>query len=508
MCKGDGNEFFHLECIGKKAGDPSLRGWICDECKKEYSDSEPWDSLLTCISRQPANPLQPQPTNELTESTSTEVVESSPTILGFTASQLDEAVTEILGNNDENQSPAKAISLKEPQPLPTTSNSNPASEEPQPGTSKEKSTEPSPQTSNRPKQTAKRTPQPVERSDAERAELERMFQEQYLIRRKRREEEEQAKNQSDNAEPSTSSLNQPTNENQETAANEETTSGEDTSSEDNENDQGESQTRYVIESIVDHGYYNDGTLGYRVKWLGYDEMTWEKEKRFDRAYRILETYKRKADLGPPTFKNLWGSTDLEQTNPRIWNSPDTVIQAVRGYIRREHRDLLKIKIIKEGDELEPSDHLYLIDYGNHGLVGLHQVDANLITVADGGNSYMEDEDVRNWIHSWIKVPIRPVEFPHQSKIDHCSSSAVAICIRFIQLYATGTAIPSPLVVPRTLHEKLKRTMHKGPSVGLNGWKAIQDNMQKFRCNHPGCNYISRRRNQRQLAAHIKRHQII
>lgn len=551
MCQGDGNEFFHPECIGMSPNDPTIGEWVCEDCSREYSESEPWDySVYTQKAKEnPKEKSNEKPVSQTSNEPESTSVQREPNVpvLTFTASQLDEAINSILGDFNENRPPTQGSSdlniaqekelqtepiSAEPEPiavqqtdkgpdptpatvlqqLPTQSSS-----EPTPGTSKEQPKQPNPTLKSSCAQTGIRTRSRAPRSAEEIAELERLFQQEYEARQ-RKNKTDSLQNLSRNPEPSTSA-EQPIDTNQDMNTDVDPNIGEDTSTEEEteveetqaEEAQAEPQheeSEYEIEAIINHGFYDDGTIGYRVKWLGYNELTWEKETEFEKAYRILEEYKKDKNLGPPTIANKWGYSRIQQPNTDIWNTPDTVIRAVRGYIRREHRDLLGIKILKAGDELESNDYLYLIDYGNHGLVGLHQVDINRITLADGGNSYIEDERVRNWIHSWIKVPVRAVEFPYQSHIDHCSSSAVAIAIRFIQLYATQMVIPNPLVVPRTLHEKLKRTMHKGPSAPINNWKAIQENKMKFRCPYPGCNYSPGKRNQRQLAAHIKSHKSI
>lgn len=275
------------------------------------------------------------------------------------------------------------------------------------------------------------------------------------------------------------------------------------------NEPAEDDNEYYVEDIVGHGYAEDGTLLYETKWVNYpsEENTWEPESVFAKIYPILKRYKDKHNLGPPTIMRVWGSSNTRNANPSIWNSPETIVHAVKSNLTREHRDLLEIKVFEQGQQLDDHDCIYLIDHGSHVLVGLYRADSNSMTLADGGNGYLEDPEIQEWLGGWLKIRIRAVQFPNQIGIDHCSSSAAAIAIKFIQSYAAGIEIRSPMVVPKTLHETLVRAMHKGPSASINSWRPAQETVMKFRCPYSGCNYYTRRRNQRQMGAHIMNHKL-
>lgn len=268
-------------------------------------------------------------------------------------------------------------------------------------------------------------------------------------------------------------------------------------------------SEYEIEEIVGHEYDENGIIYYETKWKGYpsEQNTLELETSFVNAYKTLLSYKMNANLGEPTIKRRkgWGALNTLRINPSIWKGAEDIIQEVKRYLTLEHRDLLKIKVLKQGDPLERQDQIYLIDQGNHVLVGLHQVGENSITLADGGNAYLEDQEVRDWIKTWIQVPIRVVKFPNQTKVDHCASSAAVICIRFIQCYATRMPIWDPLVAPKTWQAKIAKSMHNGPSQTLITWKPVQENVIKYRCSFQGCEYYSRKRDHRQLTAHMLKH---
>lgn len=264
------------------------------------------------------------------------------------------------------------------------------------------------------------------------------------------------------------------------------------------------ETDYVVKAIVDHGSYDDGTIGYKVRWHGYkaSEDTWHAEKDLSQSYDILKAYKEKHKLGRPTCKKPFGSTQTNRWNPDIWNTADRVMQVVHGYLRKEFRHLLEIKVFEKGDTISLKDALYLIDYGNHLLVGFYDASKRLMTIADGENCYLESLKDRAKIHKLIKVPIKAVRFTKQSKIDHCSSSAAIICIKFANHYGFKTPINDPIAVSRSQHDKIIRAMHKGPSRSMKKWKPVQRNAGAAYCEYSGCGYKGTRK---QVTAHSKSH---
>lgn len=272
----------------------------------------------------------------------------------------------------------------------------------------------------------------------------------------------------------------------------------------------EDETDYEIESIVGHRIRNDGTLEYRTRWVGYSqkEDSWLKESEFVYAYKTLCQYKTNKSLGAPTIPlpSDFGATAAKRWNPSIWQNADRIINTVQGYLRKDLRNLLQIKVFKAGDQLGNCDKIYLIAHEHHVLVGLYKKNRNLMTLADGGNSYIEDEEIRESLNSWIKVTIRAVRFPHQSKVDHCASSAAAICIKFTQNYANGTPIADPLIIPKTPLDEIRKWMHKGPSESMTNWTPV-NKIIKTRCQFPGCSYVTTKRDQRVMAAHSRTHQM-
>lgn len=266
-----------------------------------------------------------------------------------------------------------------------------------------------------------------------------------------------------------------------------------------------SSTReYYVQSILAHGKATDGTLLYKVRWRGYAEAddTWEPETQFVKLYDKLAEYKRRNRLGPPTFPKKYGFTNMAKGNDANWITGDKIISTALGFIPKEFRDKIPVCLIRKPQALHDIDHVYLIDYQNHALVGLYYANLNIMYIADGENSFQKDPEIRNFIQEWFAIPIRAIEFIHQYGVDHCASSSAMIICKFIELYARGQSLPRTLTTSKVRHDYIRKMLHPEPSEQLNEWKPI--NFQKeYKCDHPGCSFSTKRRDARV----IKRHQL-
>lgn len=270
-----------------------------------------------------------------------------------------------------------------------------------------------------------------------------------------------------------------------------------------EDDEGDDDD-YKVKAIVNYGKYDDGTLAYRIRWEGYGakDDSWLREEALAMSYDLLEAYKSEHNLGPPIIEPILGAIRPTKWNPSLWNTPGRIITAVRGYLRKEFRNLLPINVIKRGDELGNQDSLYLIRYSNHAIVGFYSASDNTLTVADGENCYLDCPEAKAWLESWIDIPIKAIRFQNQNRADHCASSAAIICIKFASHYGHRTRISNPFTVPKNLHEKIRRAMHKGDSEKITKWKPVRRNASTVTCESIGCGY---RGSRKQLTAHKRVH---
>lgn len=261
---------------------------------------------------------------------------------------------------------------------------------------------------------------------------------------------------------------------------------------------------FVIEKIVDHVTYKRNDHEFRVRWEGYpaSEDRWYKEKDLQRAYRLLAEYKARHKLGDPIIKRLYGSTDSKPGNINNWNTAERIIQTAKGYLTKEERSKLPINVITYPQRISTAkDGIYLIDYENHIIPGLYTTKSKTLTVSDGENLYLNDPATRSYLDKWFKIPIKAVKFLNQTRVDHCSSTAAIIIVKMMQQYAVGIEPSDILVAPRAKHEEIKRSLHPEPSECISGHKTGAENVTKYMCGFPGCNYYSKKRSQQQLNLH-------
>lgn len=303
---------------------------------------------------------------------------------------------------------------------------------------------------------------------------------------------------------------------QETTTSEEsTTSEEDTTSENKTTSQSSQSTvvsqadsrEYLVERILDHGKADDGTMLYKVRWQGYgpSDDTWEPEIQFVKLYDRLAVYKRKHKLGLPTFKKTYGYLNDKPTNPANWSTADKIISTAINFLPKEDRNKISVKLLTSRQKPANHDSVYLLESDNHVYVGLHYAKRKLIYIADGENSYPRDERVAKQFEKWFKnIDIKAVAFHHQSKVDHCASTAAILINKFIELYIGGQNIPENLSVSKERHNYIKKLLHPEKSESIASWKPINQR-PAYRCSFPGCSYKTIKRDCRVIKRHEMTH---
>lgn len=268
-----------------------------------------------------------------------------------------------------------------------------------------------------------------------------------------------------------------------------------------------SEREYYVEEILKHRKLKNGKIEYRVRWKGYDqsEDTWEPETQFVKLYDRLAQYKRSKKLGLPTFPKRYGLINDKKGNEANWITAERTIEIAKSLISKEYKDAIPLKLIIKPERPANNDHIYLIDFQNHTLVGLYYANENMMIVADGENCYLNDPDIRKYIDEWFDITIKPITFHYQSKVDHCASSSAIIIYKFAELYARGQVIPDPLPVSKRRHEFVKKLLHREESITINSRKPVSQ-YPIYKCEFPGCNFQTRKRDARVLKRHQLSHQ--
>lgn len=272
-----------------------------------------------------------------------------------------------------------------------------------------------------------------------------------------------------------------------------------------ESDQ-EDQREYYVDSIIDDALADDGTRLYRVRWKGYraSEDTWEPELQFVKLYDRLKAYKLSKGLGPPIFRKRYGNNDSLKGRESNWATAEKIINTAIGFIPTQHRNKLPIRLITYPQQLDDTDHLYLIDFENHALVGLYYAQDKTLIICDGENIYQNDAKAREHFNNWFQINIKPITFLHQTKVDFCASSASILLYKLAEIYSKGLKVISPITMSKERHDKMMKIFHSDASEPLKPWTSVkQQNI--YKCEFQGCSFSTFKRDARVMRAHQLRH---
>lgn len=263
---------------------------------------------------------------------------------------------------------------------------------------------------------------------------------------------------------------------------------------------------YWVEDILAHGIADDGTLLYKVRWTGYgpNDDTWEPESQFKNLYDVLAKYKRINNLGLPTFKKNYGNTKQQKGNFANWVDAERIIDTAIGFIPKQNRDKIPMRLICYPEKLDNTDHLYLIDYENHALVGLFYANRNLMIICDGENIYQNDFEARKFFDKWFRITIKPITFLYQVKVDYCASSAAILLYKLAEIYARGAEVTNPITISHERHKKMKKLFHAEHSNPLKSWTPIRQ-QPTYKCDHANCSFVTTKKDPRVMRAHQLSH---
>lgn len=272
-------------------------------------------------------------------------------------------------------------------------------------------------------------------------------------------------------------------------------------------------TEYVIEKIVKHHAYSDTDIWYLTKWENYPDKDnlWLPESAFTHAYDTLEEFKKANNLGKPSIpkpanRTYGASAPTSKINRNNWNTAERVIQVIRGFSHHYYRNALPITFLEKGRKPQEFDQVCLIELmSTHLITGLYIESKGMLYVADGLNSCFERQN-QAYFADW-NVELRPINFGHQTGIDHCTSSAAIIAIEFLKQFAnTGTVRNDTIVASRTQLEAIKKAMHKSKSIAIKPHLSGRNNVPIYDCPVEGCDFKTSERSRRKLAMHqIKKH---
>lgn len=260
---------------------------------------------------------------------------------------------------------------------------------------------------------------------------------------------------------------------------------------------------YEVDEIINHKGKN--SLQYKIRWKGYgaSEDSWLREEDLADCYEVLKNYKSKEGLGSPSIpRPRVGASSSERANfnQDNWVSMKEILEAVTSFSQKEYPKKIGIK---EFQGLGEEDSIYLIQIGNHCLVGLFFHKSNDLYLADGGNLFIRFPRIQKLTleRLGVKPNIHQIQFNLQRGIDFCGSSAACIALEFRRLYGRGERIPNNLSIEKSTQERISKRLHKAPTESINSWKKIQDNMPTHTCEK--CQKVFKERNRQRFSAHIR-----
>lgn len=280
---------------------------------------------------------------------------------------------------------------------------------------------------------------------------------------------------------------------------------------DNDETTEEGEEEYMVERIEKHRTRN-GSVSYLVKWLDYNESTWEPEINLKNSYDTLEAYKEKNKLGKPVYKRPVTATvgaikpHVESINQANWVKPTMVIGAIEKYRPRRFKNTIEVRLLDTSAEndanLSEEDVIYVVPFNNHAYVILDKKSENEAILVDGANIAIGDETLVNKMCGWIGRPIRVVEYKGQRGVDHCGSSAAAIAIELERIYHNQEQIPEVIRPTKDIRDQIIRIFHKEPSKAIETNRSIMDRRDRLECPNK-CGYSAESWKRGGFFAHVR-----
>lgn len=172
-------------------------------------------------------------------------------------------------------------------------------------------------------------------------------------------------------------------------------------------------------------------------------------------------YLKDHDLPLSPIEGLMGVVDSDQLDQRNWLPMRTVLEEffkikIRYYSSVE----LKIGI---WDDVPTEDGLFFLDYESHCYVLLYYKEKNLALISDGGDTYHRDVEISSELNKLLRIRLISCSFKQQTRIDHCTSSALLIGLELLRAYKSQLR-PFNLFAPKELRTYVRQRLHKYTSV--------------------------------------------
>lgn len=269
------------------------------------------------------------------------------------------------------------------------------------------------------------------------------------------------------------------------------------------------EQEYEVERIISDRCINH-IREYRVRWKNYppSEDTYETAESLEpNAKEILDDYRRKNKINPkdgldsPKIAKI-----IEQEYDDNWTTPGQVMSQIEAYSKtlKVSDNGLKAEIFLGRAEMQTNlDKIYIHTYLGHFYVHLILPKDKIYLTADGESAVLTDANTLKSLRKEVGKPLKPVYFGHQKWQDNCGSSAVVIALEWMRLYKNKDYKGKCINIGfKKIHERIIKTMHKGPKVPIKRPRAIGLTESKSKPTCPICK-TTKRMTKSALLAHMR-----
>lgn len=246
---------------------------------------------------------------------------------------------------------------------------------------------------------------------------------------------------------------------------------------------------YIVDAIISRKIV-DGKLLLKCHWggeLNKPSRGYLPEENFDCAMDLVKRYRRENSLGTTTVTPYVRASerDLRETNIANWPSISDVLSKINS-LHKFHK--IEISSLKIGLFVSHSrgPAIGLLVYGHHLFIIYQNEASPNNTIADGGNTYLNDAEIRHAIDKTAGSSFKPLRYDGPVGVDHCATSGVLIAHKFCQYHKSGKWPIEEIVVPHSLKVTLQRAFHKYPSTTMKE-AGIAANFS----GHPQCKYCNK-----------------
>lgn len=272
---------------------------------------------------------------------------------------------------------------------------------------------------------------------------------------------------------------------------------------------------YDVEEILGHRY-NDRTkcwelylqwVGYGAAWNSWQAVSDMTETELILAYLKEHSIPREEEFVSPDRAIVLSDERvsepyLDDTGVLINQNYHTGARVVGVVydLRGHHSFKSSLRVLHSWGVLPSRDTILLHSYNLHWYVVYYRPGSVCSWVCDGANECMKKDNL-SFLRGMFGR-LRPLRYNSQRGDEHCSSSAVLIILRFLQISKSADLVANPgvLTAPSQLRARLVADLNPAPSATMSNIPRIGERAQsERRCVH--CNKSFFRKTLQSLRCH-------